>query len=53
MNRVRYYKINGHVVWDKTKKFDILTGSEIQIESTNGMFQNFSRTNGDSRRGII
>jgi endonuclease/exonuclease/phosphatase family metal-dependent hydrolase len=29
MHRIRYYKINEQIVWDRIKKFDILTGSEI------------------------
>ncbi|CAF4692252.1 unnamed protein product, partial [Rotaria sp. Silwood2] len=34
MHRIRYDKINGSIVWDRTKKFDILTGSEIHHETT-------------------
>ncbi|CAF1366340.1 unnamed protein product [Rotaria sp. Silwood1] len=34
MHRIRYYKINGSIVWDRTKKYDILTGSEIHNETT-------------------
>ena len=30
MHRIRYYKINGQTVWDRTSKLDILTGSEQQ-----------------------
>lgn len=29
MHRIRHYKINGKIVWDRTKKFDIMTGNEI------------------------
>ncbi|CAF1585255.1 unnamed protein product, partial [Rotaria magnacalcarata] len=28
MHRVRYFKINGNIVWDRTKKIDLLTGSD-------------------------
>ncbi|CAF1501248.1 unnamed protein product, partial [Rotaria sordida] len=28
MHRVRYFKISGRIVWDRTKKLDILTGSD-------------------------
>ncbi|UJR31913.1 hypothetical protein I4U23_019387 [Adineta vaga] len=34
MHRIRYYKIDGQVVWDRIKKVDILTGSEIHLENT-------------------
>ncbi|CAF3510562.1 unnamed protein product [Rotaria sordida] len=34
MHRIRYYKLNGSIVWDRNKKFDILTGSEIYNETT-------------------
>ncbi len=37
MHRVRYYKINGRIVWDRTNKIDILTGSEQQNQVSNGM----------------
>ncbi|UJR14808.1 hypothetical protein I4U23_001795 [Adineta vaga] len=30
MHRVRYFKIGGRTVWDRTKKLDLLTGSEQQ-----------------------
>jgi hypothetical protein len=40
MHRIRYFKINGHIVWDRTKKLDILTGSERQDETTDGMKKN-------------
>ncbi|CAF1253970.1 unnamed protein product, partial [Didymodactylos carnosus] len=35
MHRVRYYKINNQIVWDRTRKYDILTGSET-IQTTMG-----------------
>ena len=28
MHRIRHYKINGKIVWDRIKKIDLLTGSE-------------------------
>ncbi|CAF4732477.1 unnamed protein product, partial [Rotaria magnacalcarata] len=34
MHRIRYYKINGSIVWDRINKIDILTGSEIHDETT-------------------
>ncbi|CAF1596974.1 unnamed protein product, partial [Rotaria sp. Silwood1] len=30
MHRIRYFKINECIVWDRTRKLDILTGSEQQ-----------------------
>jgi hypothetical protein len=36
MHRIRYYKINGRTVWDRTRKFDVLTGSEQQNEILDG-----------------
>ncbi|CAF3931338.1 unnamed protein product [Rotaria sordida] len=30
MHRIRYFKINGCIIWDRTRKLDILTGSEQQ-----------------------
>ncbi|CAF3700170.1 unnamed protein product [Rotaria sp. Silwood1] len=30
MHRIRYFKINGCIVWDRTRKLDILTGSKQQ-----------------------
>jgi len=32
MHRIRHYKISGRIVWDRTNKIDLLTGSEQQIE---------------------
>ncbi len=40
MHRIRYYKINGRIVWDRTNKIDILTGSEQQNQVPDGMSQN-------------
>ena len=37
MHRIRYYKINGRVVWDRTNKIDVLTGSEQQDQPSHGM----------------
>ncbi|CAF4281276.1 unnamed protein product, partial [Rotaria sordida] len=34
MHRIRYYKINGNIVWDRTKKLDILTGSDQLLSAT-------------------
>lgn len=31
MHRIRHYKINDRIVWDRTNKIDILTGSEQQL----------------------
>ncbi|CAF4011745.1 unnamed protein product, partial [Rotaria sp. Silwood1] len=36
MHRVRYFKINGQIVWDRTKKLDILTGSDQLNGTSNG-----------------
>ncbi|CAF0878678.1 unnamed protein product [Adineta ricciae] len=33
MHRIRYYKIDGEVVWDRVKKVDILTGNKINVET--------------------
>ncbi|CAF3411805.1 unnamed protein product, partial [Rotaria sp. Silwood2] len=35
MHRVRYFKISGRIVWDRTKKLDILTGSDQLNETSN------------------
>ncbi|CAF1686174.1 unnamed protein product, partial [Rotaria sp. Silwood1] len=35
MHRIRYYKINGQIVWDRTKRLDILTGSDQLNETFN------------------
>jgi hypothetical protein len=43
MHRVRYFKINGRMVWDRTSKLDILTGNEQQNEASDGRKENFSR----------
>lgn len=32
MHRIRHYKINGRLVWDRVQKLDLLTGSEQQLE---------------------
>jgi endonuclease/exonuclease/phosphatase family metal-dependent hydrolase len=40
MHRVRYYKINERIVWDRTNKIDVLTGSEQQNQVPDGMSQN-------------
>ena len=40
MHRVRYFKIGGRIVWDRTKKLDILTGSDQLNTSSNGMKDN-------------
>ena len=37
MHRIRYFKINEHIVWDRIKKLDILTGSKIHEETAVGM----------------
>jgi hypothetical protein len=34
MHRIRHFKIAGQIVWDRTNKLDILTGSEQE----NGTF---------------
>ncbi|CAF3680828.1 unnamed protein product [Adineta steineri] len=39
MHRLRYFKINGRTVWDRTKKLDILTGSEQEDRISNGVDQ--------------
>ncbi|CAF5223860.1 unnamed protein product, partial [Rotaria magnacalcarata] len=39
MHRIRYYKINGSIVWDRINKIDILTGSEIHDETTTDIEQ--------------
>jgi hypothetical protein len=36
MHRLRHFKINGRLVWDRTKKVDVLTGSENQNEASDG-----------------
>jgi hypothetical protein len=36
MHRIRFYKVNGRTVWDRTKKIDILTGSEQQNGASDG-----------------
>ncbi|CAF3073401.1 unnamed protein product, partial [Rotaria socialis] len=35
MHRIRHYKINGNIVWDRTAKLDILTGSDQLPETAN------------------
>ncbi|CAM4806452.1 unnamed protein product [Rotaria magnacalcarata] len=35
MHRIRHYKINGNIVWDRTAKLDILTGSDQLPETVN------------------
>jgi hypothetical protein len=40
MHRIRYYKINGRMVWDRMSKLDILTRSEQQNETSDGTKKN-------------
>jgi hypothetical protein len=37
MHRLRYFKISGRTVWDRTKRLDILTGSGQQNATSDGM----------------
>jgi hypothetical protein len=37
MHRIRHFKINGRMVWNRTSKLDILTGSGQQNEISDGM----------------
>ena len=37
MHRLRHFKINGQVVWDRTNKIDILTGNENITSGQNSM----------------
>jgi len=37
MHRIRHFKINGRMVWDRKSKLDILTGSDQQDEISYGM----------------
>ena len=42
MHRIRHFKIGGRTVWDRTKKLDVLTGSEQQDVILNGTESSFS-----------
>ena len=42
MHRIRHFKIGGRTVWDRTKKLDVLTGSEQQEVILNGTESGFS-----------
>jgi len=42
MHRIRHFKINGRMVWDRASKLDILSGSEQQNEISDGMNEIFS-----------
>ncbi|CAF4525052.1 unnamed protein product, partial [Rotaria sp. Silwood2] len=37
MHRIQYYKINEQIVWDRTKKLDILTGGDQLNEASNAL----------------
>jgi hypothetical protein len=37
MHRLRYFKISGRTVWDRTKRLDILTGSDQLNGKSDGM----------------
>lgn len=37
MHRIRYYKLNGSIVWDRISKIDILTENEIPNQPTMGI----------------
>jgi hypothetical protein len=39
MHRLRHFKINGRLVWDRTNKLDVLTGSDQQQEMSEGMMK--------------
>ena len=43
MHRIRHYKINGRLVWDRIKKVDTLTGSDQGNETSNGMKKKFNQ----------
>ena len=36
MHRVRYFKVNGRILWDRTNKLDLLTGVEWSSETRKG-----------------
>ncbi|CAF2976695.1 unnamed protein product [Rotaria sp. Silwood2] len=40
MHRIRHFKINGQIVWDRTQKLDILTGSDQGNATSDGMKEN-------------
>jgi hypothetical protein len=46
MHRIRYYKINQKIVWDRIQKYDILTGGDIHQEMFTSIEKNlFVQTN--------
>lgn len=36
MHRIRHFKINGKLVWDRSKRLDLLTGSQQLDVTQNG-----------------
>ncbi|CAF0817431.1 unnamed protein product [Adineta ricciae] len=46
MHRIRHFKIGGRTVWDRTKKLDVLTGSEQQEIILNDVGQGIPTTQG-------